>query len=61
MWARGSAALALAALGFEIAGERLGLGTNLFSGLPTLAEELGYEWLNEEVSKFSQYYVDHFT
>jgi phosphoglycerol transferase len=51
----------LAALGFEIAGERLGLGTNLFSDLPTLAEELGYEWLNEEVGKFSQYYVDHFT
>ena len=50
----------LAAMGFEIQGERLGLGTNLFSGLPTLAEEFGYEWLDEEVGKFSQYYVDRF-
>ena len=51
----------LAALGFEIEGDRLGLGTNLFSALPTLAEERGYEWLSGEVGKFSQYYVDHFT
>lgn len=33
----------LAAMGVEIEGERLGLGTNLFSGKDTLTEELGKE------------------
>ena len=51
----------LAAMGFEIRGDRLGLGTNLFSSLPTLAEEKGYEWLNTEISKYSAYYVTHFS
>lgn len=35
----------LAALGVTIDGERLGLGTNLFSHVPTLAEEEGLETL----------------
>lgn len=51
----------LAAMGFEIEGDRLGLGTNLFSSRPTLAEERGYEWLNTEISKYSAYYAEHFT
>ena len=50
----------LAALGFDIEGDRLGLGTNLFSGRKTLAEELGVEELKSELSKYSQYYVEHF-
>lgn len=51
----------LAAMGFTIEGDRLGFGTNLFSSLPTLAEEKGYEWLDTEISKYSSYYVKHFS
>lgn len=57
----------LAAMGFEIEGDKLGLGTNLFSSLPTLCEEkgdgngdIGYNWLDEEVSKTSSYYKKNF-
>ncbi|MBE6927951.1 MAG: LTA synthase family protein [Ruminococcaceae bacterium] len=50
----------LAALGCTIEGERLGIGTNLFSGHPTLAEELGLKYLNDQITKHSDYYVDHF-
>lgn len=45
----------LAALGVQIEGDRLGLGTNLFSGRPTLAEEIGYEALEENVSLHSKF------
>lgn len=50
----------LAALGFSIEGERLGLGTNLFSSVPTLTEQNGYEWLEDEIKKYSDYYVKEF-
>ncbi|MBE5944901.1 MAG: LTA synthase family protein [Lachnospiraceae bacterium] len=50
----------LAALGFNIEGDRLGLGTNLFSELPTLAEEIGYKALERELEKHSNYYVEQF-
>jgi putative glycosyltransferase (exosortase G-associated) len=50
----------LSALGFEIEGERLGLGTNLFSDKKTLAEENGFDWLDTELSKTSQYYYKEF-
>ena len=50
----------LAALGCTIEGDRLGLGTNLFSDLPTLAEKLGFDRFNEELSKSSDYYTNHF-
>ena len=50
----------LAAMGYEIEGERLGLGTNLFSTVPTLAEAYGYDWLEEELSKYSLYYKTQF-
>lgn len=50
----------LAAMGFNIAGNRLGLGTNMFSGTPTLAEQLGYDTLEMEIQKYSQYYIDEF-
>ena len=45
----------LAALGVQIEGDRLGLGTNLFSGRPTLAEEIGYDALEENVSLHSKF------
>ena len=50
----------LSAMGYKIEGNRLGLGTDLFSDRATLAEEMGYERLNEEVQKYSQYFIDHF-
>ena len=45
----------LAAMGYEIEGNRLGLGTNLFSDTPTLAESLGFEKLNGEMGKRANY------
>lgn len=50
----------LAAMGYEIEGERLGLGTNLFSGEETLAERKGFEWVSRESSKSSDYYDENF-
>ncbi len=50
----------LAAMGCTIDGNRLGLGTNLFSPLPTLMERLGYDRLYLELSKKSPYYSDYF-
>lgn len=49
----------LAALGIEIADNRLGLGTNLFSNQPTLIEQLGYSNINSELGKRSDYYNQH--
>jgi phosphoglycerol transferase len=47
----------LAAMGCEISGDRLGLGVNLFSQIPTLVERYGsYEALNAELLKSSDYY-----
>lgn len=46
----------LAALGADIDGERLGLGTNLFSEKETLIEELGYNEFYTEMGKRSNYY-----
>lgn len=50
----------LAAMGVNIEGNRLGLGTNLFSEQKTLMEELGKDKLNSELSKYSKYYNDEF-
>ncbi len=55
----------LSAMGFEIEGERLGLGVNLYSDLPTLCERYGdglagYHYLDTELSKPSDYYKKHF-
>ena len=46
----------LAGLGVKIQGERLALGTNLFSDQPTLLEELGREVLDQELNKQSVFY-----
>ena len=43
----------LAALGVQIEGERLGLGTNLFSHIPTLTERYGNDTMNAELSRKS--------
>lgn len=50
----------LAALGCVIPGERLGLGTNLYSDRPTLSEEMGHEAFLEQSARFSGYYVSNF-
>ncbi len=46
----------LAAMGVEIEGERLGLGTNLFSTEETLPEKYGYEKMFDELKKKSLFY-----
>ena len=50
----------LAAMGFEFDGERLGLGTNMFSGEKSLAEEMDYRIFCDEISKHSRYYLKNF-
>lgn len=50
----------LAAMGCTIEGERLGIGTNLFSGEPTLMEKVGYDCMNEELETGSSYYDNRF-
>lgn len=50
----------LASLGAKIDGERLGLGTNLFSDKETLIKKYGVEYLSEELNKKSKFYNKHF-
>ena len=50
----------LAAMGCTIEGDRLGLGTNLFSNQPTLMERFGYSKLCNELSKKAEYYAENF-
>lgn len=50
----------LAAIGCKIEGERLGLGTNLFSDVPTLSEKFGKDEYNNELGKYSEYYNKNF-
>ncbi|MDO4961276.1 MAG: LTA synthase family protein [Eubacteriales bacterium] len=45
----------LASLGVKIEGERLGLGTNLFSVIPTLTEEYGIDEMDRELQKKSEF------
>lgn len=50
----------LAAMGVQIEGDRLGLGTNLFSAKPTLCELYGFETLDWEIQKKSEFYNTRF-
>ncbi|MBR6086231.1 MAG: sulfatase-like hydrolase/transferase, partial [Spirochaetales bacterium] len=45
----------LTALGVEIPGGRLGLGTSLYTNQRTLTEELGYTELSSSLSRYSSY------
>lgn len=45
----------LSALGADIDGDRLGLGTDLYSDTPTLLEEYGREYLENEFEKKSEF------
>ena len=49
----------LASMGVKIEGDRLGLGTNLFSGKETLVEKMGYAEFNKEMSRKSNYYNEY--
>lgn len=46
----------LAAMGCTVEGERLGVGTNLFSGKDTIFEEYGVDFTNAEFEKVSDLY-----
>ena len=46
----------LSALGVYITGDRLGLGTDLFSNSPTLTEIYGYEYIDEQIQMNSVFY-----
>ena len=50
----------LAAMGVTIEGDRLGLGTNLFSGEKTLSEQYGHTQLDAELQKGSAFYFEKF-
>lgn len=50
----------LTAMGCRITGDRLGLGTDLFSDTPTLMEEMGTDAFLKELEKASRYYYDNF-
>lgn len=50
----------LAAMGCTIEGDRLGLGTNLFSNLPTMIERFGYSVFCNELAKKSEFYEGNF-
>lgn len=50
----------VASLGIEIPGNRLGLGTNLFSSEPTLIERDGFETFNGEIGLRSNFYNERF-
>ncbi len=45
----------LASMGVEIKGDRLGIGTNLFSDTPTVYEEYGFDFVNNELEKKSDF------
>lgn len=49
----------LSAMGVVIEGNKLGLGTNLFSKERTLAEKIGLSTLDKELRKQSKYYKQH--
>lgn len=50
----------LAAMGYQIEGDRLGLGTNLFSAVPTVTERRGLDWVNDQLGRFAPWFIAHF-
>lgn len=50
----------LASMGVKIKGNRLGLGSNLASDMPTLIEKYGLEKVDRELSKNSNFYNNEF-
>ena len=50
----------LAAMGYKIEGNKIGMGVNLFSEESTILERYGVKEMNEEFIKRSTYYVEQF-
>lgn len=50
----------LSAIGVQINGDRLGLGTDLFSQTPTLCEQLGKQEYMDKLEQSSEYYDNKF-
>lgn len=50
----------LAAINADIEGDRLGLGTNLYSGEQTLPEKMGWDVFEQEIKLYSKYYYSNF-
>lgn len=50
----------LAAIGAHIDGDKIALGTNLFSDTDTLTDIYGYDYSNSEIHKYSKFYIDQF-
>ena len=50
----------LASIGCKIEGDRLGLGTNLFSNKETMGERIGLDEFNNELLRYSAYYNNNF-
>jgi phosphoglycerol transferase len=48
----------LSAMNVKIEGDRLGLGTDLFSGRETLIERDGYNKFNVSMSNYSKFYYE---
>jgi len=48
----------LSAMNVKIEGDRLGLGTDLFSGVETLIERDGYDKFNVSMSNYSKFYYE---
>ena len=46
----------LSSIGVKIEGEKLGLGTNLFSNENTIIEKIGYDKFKQEIVKSSDYF-----
>lgn len=46
----------LSAMGVDIEGDRLGLGTDLYSDTPTLTETMGIDYMNAQFSMNSEFY-----
>ena len=49
----------LSALGFEIPGSRLGIGTDLYSSVLTLAEEYGLDGMNAALEEHKSFYIEN--
>lgn len=45
----------LASMGFKVKGNKLGMGTNLFSKLPTATEKYGQAYIEQEIQKSSDF------
>ncbi len=48
----------VASMGIQIEGDRLGLGTNLFSDKQTRLEEYGLDYVEKELGSYSAFYND---